>query len=76
MKSIVPDAATGGVLKKVVLKNFAKFTGKHLASRPATLLKKKLWVSQNTFEQLLSVDLLKSVFLNFSKRSTGALSLY
>ena len=28
--------------KKVVLKNFEKFTGKHLC-RPATLLKKRLW---------------------------------
>ena len=31
------DAAT-----KVVLENFAKFTGKHLCLRPATLLKKRL----------------------------------
>ena len=40
-------------LKKVVLKNFAKFTGKHLCQslffnkvaglRPATLFKKRLW---------------------------------
>ena len=31
--------------KNVVLKNFAKFTGKHLCQslRPATLLKKRLW---------------------------------
>ena len=29
--------------KKGILKNFAKFTGKHLCLRPATLLKKRLW---------------------------------
>ena len=39
------EAATRGILwKKGVLKDFAKFTGKHLCqSRPATLLKKRLW---------------------------------
>ena len=39
------EAATRGILwKKGVLKDFAKFTGKHLRqSRPATLLKKRLW---------------------------------
>ena len=48
------EAATGGVFfKKVVFKNFAKFTGKHLCQslvfdkvadlRPATLLKKRPW---------------------------------
>ena len=31
--------------KKVVLRNFIKFTGKHLCLRPATLLKKRLWCS-------------------------------
>ena len=45
--------ATGGVLKKGVLRNFAKFTGKHLCQnlffnkvagqRPATLLEKRFW---------------------------------
>ena len=32
-------------MKKVVLRNFTKFTGKHLRQsfRPATLLKKRLW---------------------------------
>ena len=49
------EAATGGVLqKKGVLRNFAKFSGKHLylttlqalgLLRPATLLKKRLWHS-------------------------------
>ena len=44
---------SGGVCKKGVLRNFAKFTGKHLCQRlffnkvaglrPATLLKKSLW---------------------------------
>ena len=29
--------------KKGALRNFIKFTGKHLCLRPATLLKKKLW---------------------------------
>ena len=29
--------------KKGVLRNFAKFTGKHLCLRPASLLKKRLW---------------------------------
>ena len=28
---------------KGVLRNFAKFTGKHLSQRPANLLKKRLW---------------------------------
>ena len=32
-----------GVLQKGVLRNFAKFTGKHLCLRPATLLKMRLW---------------------------------
>ena len=40
-------AGTGGVLKKMVLKNFAKFTGKHLCEslrlQPATLFKKRHW---------------------------------
>ena len=30
-------------VKKGVLTNFAKLTGKHLCQRPATLLKKRLW---------------------------------
>ena len=30
-------------VKKGVLKKFAKFTGKHLRQRPATLSKKRLW---------------------------------
>ena len=30
-------------VKKGVLRNFAKFTGKHLCFRAATLLKKSLW---------------------------------
>ena len=44
--------SSGGILKKDVLRNFAKFTGKHLRQslsfnkvaglRPATLLKKRL----------------------------------
>ena len=47
----MPEAATRGVLKKGVLRNFGKFTGKHLceclffnkvAGQPATLLKKRL----------------------------------
>ena len=53
-----PKAATGGVLKKTVLKNFALFTGKHLCwsiflIRPATLLKRGtstgvfLWIFRN-----------------------------
>ena len=35
-------AATKGVLKKGVLENFSKFTGKHLCLRPATLLQETL----------------------------------
>ena len=30
-------------VRKSVLRNFAKFTGKRLCQRPATLLKKRLW---------------------------------
>ena len=49
--SIRTEAAIRGVLcKKDVLRNFTKFTGKHLCQslffnkvRPATLLKKRLW---------------------------------
>ena len=46
----MPEAATRGVLKKGVLRNFGKFTGKHLceclffnkvAGQPAILFKKK-----------------------------------
>ena len=51
---LLAEAATGSVLlKKVVLRNFEKFTGKRLCQslffskvaglRPATLLKKRLW---------------------------------
>ena len=35
-------AAAKGVLKKGVLENFSKFTGKHLCLRPATLLQETL----------------------------------
>ena len=52
---VYTEAATRDVLKKSLLKNFAKFTGKHLCQnpflnkfavlRPATLLKKRLWHS-------------------------------
>ena len=31
--------------RKVIIKNFAKFTGKQQCLRPATLLKKRLWHS-------------------------------
>ena len=42
-------------IKKGVLQNFTKFTGKHLCLRPATSLKKRLWhrwfcvIFKNTF---------------------------
>ena len=50
--NLLSEAATGDVLKKVVLKSFPKLTGKHLCQslllnkvaglRPATLSKKRL----------------------------------
>ena len=51
--------------KKCVLRNFTKFIGKHLCQsfffnkaaglRPATLLKKSLWVSKSTFSYRTSL---------------------
>ena len=53
VNEMVQKQSPEGVLKKGVLRNFAKFTGKHLCQslffnkvaglRPATLLKKRLW---------------------------------
>ena len=55
--------------KKDALKNFAKFTGKHLCLRPATLLKIRLWhmcfpVNFSKFPRILPV----AVFLATTKR--------
>ena len=48
--AIIQNQSYGGVQQKGVLRNFAKFTGKHLCQsfffsgvRPATLLKIRLW---------------------------------
>ena len=69
-------------VKKGVLKNFAKFTGKHLRQRmPATLLKKRLWhrrfpvnlanflrtpFLQNTSGRLLLQTFCIKLFLNYT----------
>ena len=72
---IATEAATGGVLKKGVLKNVAKFTEKHLRQslfnkftglRPSTLLKKDL----QTLAQVFSCEFCK-IFKNTSLQNTS-----
>ena len=67
----------GGNLKKGVLKNFAKFTEKHLCQslffnnlRPATLLKKGLW------HRCFPVNFVKILRKPFSIEHLGLLLLY
>ena len=57
--------------KKGVLKNFSKFTGKHLCQslRPATLLKKRLW------HRYFPVNFAKFVRTPFLQNSSGRLLL-
>ena len=75
------ETATGWVLKKVALKNFAKFTRKHLCQslffnkvagwKPATLLKKDfgigvfLWILRNFLEHLFYRTPLENCFRSF-----------
>ena len=66
-------------MKKGVLRNFTKFTGKHLrqslffskvvALRPATLLKKRLW------HRLFSVNFAKFLRTPFLQNNSGRLLL-
>ena len=63
------ETATGGVLRKGVLRNFAKFTGKHLCQRPATLLKKRPW------HRCFLVNFVKFVRTPFSQNTSGWLLL-
>ena len=75
------EAATEGVLwyEKVVLRNFAKFTGKHLYQglffdkvaglRPTTLSKKKLW------HRCFPVNFAKFLIAPFLQNTSGRLLL-
>ena len=62
--------------KKGVLRNFAKFTGKHLCqghlckAAPATLLKKRLW------HRCFAVSFAKFLRTLFSQNTSGQLLLY
>ena len=65
-------------MKKAILKNFAKFTGKHLcqslffdkvAGRPTTLLKKKLW------RRCFPVNFTKFLRTHFLRNTSGRLLL-
>ena len=58
-KTVTRSSHRSCSVKKGVLRNFAKFTGKHLCQslfliklglRPATLLKKRLWHRENLRE--------------------------
>ena len=61
-------------MKNGVLRNFAKFIGKHLCQiqslRPATLLKKKFW------HRCFPVNFAKSLRTPFLQNSSGRLLLY
>ena len=63
-----------GSMKNGVLRNFAKFIGKHLCQiqslRPATLLKKKFW------HRCFPVNFAKSLRTPFLQNSSGRLLLY
>ena len=76
------EAVTGGVLRKGVLINFAKSTGKHLCQslfwiklywifliKPATLLEKRLW------HRCFSVNFDKFLTTPFLQNSSGRLLL-
>ena len=70
------EAATGGNLqKKGVLRNFAKFTGKHPCQsllfrlRPTTLLKKRLW------HRCFPVNFAKFLRTPFLQNTSGRLLL-
>ena len=81
-KRIVPDKCShrSCSVKKGVLKNFAKFTRKHLCQslffnkvadlRPATLLKKRLWHS------CFPVDFAKFLKAPFLQNTSGRLLLF
>ena len=72
------EAVSGVLHKKIVLKNFTRFTGKHLrwslffnkvaGLRPATLLKKRLWY--RCFPVDFGKFLRTSCFKNTAKRSS------
>ena len=67
-------------VRKDVLKNFAKFTGKHLCQslffnrvaglRPATLLKKRLW------HRCFPVNFVKFLRIPFLQNTSGRLLLF
>ena len=69
----------GCSIKKGVLRNFTKFTGKHLCQslRPATLLKKKLWhrCFPVNFEKFLRTPFLQNtsgrLLLNINTSTEG-----
>ena len=59
-------------VRKGILRNFAKFTGKHLyqSLRPANLLKKRLW------HRCFSVNFAKLLRTYFLQNSSGRMLLY
>ena len=59
-----------GVLQKGVLRNFAKFTGKHLCLRPAALLKMRLW------HRCFPVNFVKFLRTPFLQNTSRRLLLY
>ena len=78
-QDILPEAATRGVLwKKGVLRNFTKFTGKHLfhslffnkvvGLRSVTMLKKRLWYS------CFPVNIAKFLRIPFLHNTSGRLT--
>ena len=65
-------------VKKGVLRNFAKFTGKHLCLRPATLLKKRLWrrCFPVIFEKFLRTPFLQNTSWRLLLGDIGILSKF
>ena len=57
-------------VKKSLRKNFAKFTGKQLGLRPATLLKKRLW------HRFFPVNFFKFHFCFFLQNTFGGCFCY
>ena len=55
--------------KKAVLRNFARFTGKHLCLRPAALLKKRLW------HRCFPVNFAKFLRTSFLQNTSGRVLL-
>ena len=80
LKTLFPKTSTRGALWKSVLRNFTKFTGKHLCQsislskvvglRSATLLKKRLW------HRFFPVNFAKFLRIPLLQNTSGRLLLY